>query len=289
MDFHLQRRQQFLSEKYFVFYRDLLAQSIGYWKDNLPANSGSEVNGRVLAFSIAAKAAADLFLLRYTAGESLDVLRDDLPDVLEVYEQLARYTRAEYQSDAAPPLLLDEREDYQRLMQLIGLCILLHRADLLPTIAAMFDGTNAADDALYEDLLSYYAEDRFDVDDLLHRKPYHHLLDAIRRESANNVRDVEKYVKAWYLAMGDLTWHDSHLDLSENGPGYHGYWAIEAGAVAYLLDIDDRTLRDNIVYPKELVDYARALDRSAPAAAAPDTQMRVAGGDSCPQEGYWMN
>lgn len=288
MDFHLRRRQQFLSEDYFVFYRDWMMESIQYWQDNVPAGHGSEVAGRASAFRLAARTNADLFLLRYTAGESLVALRADLTSVIELYEESASRIRAECGSDDAAPLLLDELEDYERTMQLIGLCILFHRTDLLPRVAAMFDGTNAGDDALYEDVLSYYLEERYDVDELLHQKPYRHLLKSLRDESNKSAADVEKYLKLWYVAMKELTWHDSHLDLTENGPGYHGYWAIEAGAVAYLLEIDDRAVRDNIVYPKDLVDFARAFDAESLAEFATDqSQLRVPGGEACPRSGYW--
>ncbi|MFJ2683063.1 PoNe immunity protein domain-containing protein [Pseudomonas sp. NPDC087342] len=50
-------------------------------------------------------------------------------------------------------------------------------------------------------------------------------------------------------------WHDLHLQ-GEDG-NYVGYWAIEAGAIAFLYDIDDSEI-DHMVYPKDLVEYARA-------------------------------
>ena len=37
---------------------------------------------------------------------------------------------------------------------------------------------------------------------------------------------------------------------------YFGYWAFEAGAVAYLYGIDDNQI-SHMVYPKDLVAYAR--------------------------------
>jgi hypothetical protein len=229
-----------------------------------------------------------LFLLRYTAGESLDELRADLTGVIELYEQSTAYARAEHKSDDAAPLMPDELEDYERMMQLIGLCFLLHRTDLLPRIAAMFDGSIEGEDGLYEDLLSYYLDDRYEADGLLHAKPYKHLLKGLRREEPKSMEDIEKYLKAWYPAMKNLTWHDSHLDLTENGPGYFGYWAIEAAAVVFLLNLDDRSIRDILVYPKDLVDYARILAKQLPDAGQPDhSQLRIEGGKSCPQAGYW--
>ncbi|MBD8563542.1 DUF1911 domain-containing protein [Oxalobacteraceae sp. CFBP 8763] len=39
---------------------------------------------------------------------------------------------------------------------------------------------------------------------------------------------------------------------------YFGYWALCAGAFTYLLDIDDSSYRNEMVYPRDLVDYARS-------------------------------
>ncbi|WP_081472861.1 PoNe immunity protein domain-containing protein [Burkholderia ambifaria] len=69
--------------------------------------------------------------------------------------------------------------------------------------------------------------------------------------------------------MEKAGWHDTHLDLSERGGGYFGYWAIEAAAIAYLRGLADAPLREHIVYPKDLVDFARTfeeLPKSTPVA-----------------------
>lgn len=42
---------------------------------------------------------------------------------------------------------------------------------------------------------------------------------------------------------------------------YTGYWAMYAGAFTYLYDIDDSAYRDRLVYPKDLVDFARSASR----------------------------
>ena len=93
--------------------------------------------------------------------------------------------------------------------------------------------------------------------------------------------------------MKAAPWHDTHFDTTENGGAYVGYWAIEAGAIAYLYNVDDDSFRDHIVYPKALVDYARELDKRPQSLASSegpggDMRLRVEGGKSCPQTGYWF-
>ena len=54
-------------------------------------------------------------------------------------------------------------------------------------------------------------------------------------------------------------WYNEHLNISGEGyAGYYGYWAFEAGATVFLLDLDD-SQTGHLVYPRDLVDYARRL------------------------------
>jgi hypothetical protein len=290
MDFHLRRRQQFLSEEYYVFLRKALEDTIELWAVSMPANCSSELSGRAAASEILAGANADLFLLKYTAGESLDTLRAELTGVVEGYEKAAGHARAYEQNEASSPLMFSDIEDYERAMQLIGLCYLFHRIDLLPRVTALFDGSYSGQDTLYEDLLSYELEDRYEVDGLIHRKPYQQLLNSLDRDSdQESIQDVKQFLKSWYLAMKDARWHDSHLNLTPQGAGYYGYWAIEAAAVAFLLELDDKAFHDHLVYPADLLEYARALDDQTPLIPQPsdNSRLRVPGGEACPQTGYW--
>uniref|UniRef100_UPI0013C2DB82 PoNe immunity protein domain-containing protein n=1 Tax=Pseudomonas viridiflava TaxID=33069 RepID=UPI0013C2DB82 len=91
---------------------------------------------------------------------------------------------------------------------------------------------------------------------------------------------LKKYCSQWYSAFSQAPWHDLHLQ-GENG-NYVGYWAIEAGAIAFLYNIDDSKI-DHMVYPKDLVEYARNYQ------GANGTQInRVVAGDPCTKTGYWF-
>ena len=59
--------------------------------------------------------------------------------------------------------------------------------------------------------------------------------------------------------------------------------AFEAGAIAYLFNIDDSQI-DHMVYPKDLVAYARNFSSSPNS-----TQTgRIESGQPCPKAGYWF-
>ncbi|KQW89061.1 hypothetical protein ASC94_21585 [Massilia sp. Root418] len=52
-----------------------------------------------------------------------------------------------------------------------------------------------------------------------------------------------------------------HERMKPEYSSYVGYWAFCAAAFTYLYDLDDSTYRDELVYPKDLVDYARSVPR----------------------------
>lgn len=291
MEFHLKRRQQFLTEEAYsgamLFFEKYVAP--GHLK--ILAQPPRDAMDHSLNANGYADQSFATYLLRYTAGESLSTLREDLDHIVFAYEQATIYVRAFQKNDTFPPLRFIEIDDYERVLQLIGLCYLLHRRDLLPRVAAMFDPSSAARDALYEDILSFELEGRFELDKWYH-EAYRDLLNTIYGETdAEVISDFESYTKNWYRAMAKAPWHDSHLRIKgDRCGGYFGYWAIEAAALAYLLNIDDASFRGNLVYPKDLVDYAKKLDNLKPVTDGnqPRAIRRVAGGEPCPQAGYWM-
>ncbi len=77
--------------------------------------------------------------------------------------------------------------------------------------------------------------------------------------------------------------------ISRTIAGYYGYWAIEAAAVAFLLELDDKAFHDHLVYSADLVEYARALDNQTLPIPQPldNSRLRVPGGEACPQTSYW--
>lgn len=285
-DFSNRRRQRFISEQYFKWLSGFLADSIDMWSKNLPAN-GTEDSKRAVAASRRANNRFALLLLRYTAGEPIAPLRDELDYILADYEEYARFQSKEFESPNWPPFRLDELKDYERAMQLIGLCYLLHRRDLLPRIAALEDPSYRGQDTLYEDLLAYGLEGRVDVDTWFHES-YRDCINSVYGDSdEESLTDLNSYLENWYSSMSSVDWHDSHLDLSEERGLYFGYWAIEAAALAYLLELDDTSLHKHVVYPKDLVHFARNFaepPKSSPAAAV---RQAVRTGQTCPETGIW--
>jgi hypothetical protein len=259
MEFHQKRRQQFLSEVAYIETRKFWEQEMGPAYLQALTASGADANDRRRVSSAYADESFTTYMLRYTGGDALVVLREDFEDVISAHEQAAKYLQAYEKDPTFPPLRLVEIDEYERVLQLIGLCYLLRREDLLPRVAKMFDRSFSGKDRLYEELLSFGLTDRDDVHSWYHDAPYRDLINCLYRDSdKDSVADLEVYLKNWYTALSKAPWHDSHLRMKfDDCRSYFGYWAVEAGAVAYLLELNDSSFRDHIAYPKDLVDFAR--------------------------------
>ena len=192
----------------------------------------------------------------YTAGEEISSLIPQLEYLVEKYEIRQAALALSEQSPEISPLAIDDwPHEYEECVQIIGLCILLHRTDLLKRFVKLIDYAGyAGDDTLYEDLLRKILPGRTDVDQWYH-DVYSPLVQAIYAKTKEEATSfLKKYCSQWYPAFKQAPWHDTHLQ-GEDG-SYVGCWANEAGAIAFLYDIDDSKI-DHMVYPKDLVEYAR--------------------------------
>jgi hypothetical protein len=255
--FNEQRRQAFLTLPYYEAKLKNFADVGASLEAKLVAQSGDLDDRRSWSYYLS-EDAYRMLSLRYTAGESIESLRVELEQAINACERYQKIRTAFEQIPEIAPLGLSNIGDFERCMQLIGLCYLLHRRDLLPRIATLQDATYAGGDALYEDLMRYGLANRPATDEMLHMDVYDPLLGAIWAQSDDEAATLlNQYVTAWYLHFKYVPWHDGHLRIDGVDGDYFGYWAFEAGAVAYLCDVDDTAI-DHQVYPKDLMAWARA-------------------------------
>jgi hypothetical protein len=298
MSFHLQRRQQFLGESYYLQTMKEIPAVIEMFT-KAPAGSGdTEAEGwAISARRIAANRFEELFLL-YTAGEAIEPLRHRLETVVAAYERYGDLLWKNTQDRNEPVFQFAVLDEYCQLMQLIGLCFLLHRRDLLPRIAAMQDGeggkSNGGADTLFEELMAYGLgpETRFESDWLCHKKPYEPLFHGLTETTpAKGLKELDLFLKHWYKDLAGTGWHDSHKpDEHGNQGGYYGYWSFEAGAAVLLLGIeDDSSLYRYLYYPKDMVAWARQnMNLADTAAGKASIRLRCEAGQPCPREGWWF-
>lgn len=229
--------------------------------------------------------------LRYTGGAPLVELREYLEQVVLAQESYMLENDDLTGADYAPPFrLADMIDNYVDYLGLLCFAILLHREDLIPRIFRLIDGTYDGADAVLEELFKFYIPDRPSLDSWLWEKPYRTLLDAIDSEGKERESFMRKYVSTWYKSMkGQAHFWGKHEQIEPAFSPYHGYWAVCAAAFTYLYDIDDSSYRDEVVYPKDLVDFARSAPRRAVVLDDGVQLLRVLGGQPCPKEGKWFS
>ena len=234
-----------------------------------------------------------IFKLKYTAGEKLTVLADALDDIVSAFKTYVAAADDMPDDQYYPPFLMSETIDtYVDYLNLLCAAVLLRREDLIPRIHALNEGTDFdKTDAVLEELLKFYLPDRPQLDDWLWDKPYRKLLDAIDSDTPEEMQEeMKRYVKNWYKDMkGVAHFWGKHEDITPEFSPYSGYWAMSAAAYTYLYQIDDSSYRNETVYPKDLVDYARSIPRHDATQQNMAKPLRVVGGETCPRSGLWFS
>jgi len=287
--FHVQRRQAFLTETFFSRQIERRAKLFVAYQDEINATN-IDLEGKSLIHQSRCADFYERLSLRYTAGIPIEELRSELTGVIEAYEHYQKALAAYEGIPNAAPLGMGNIGGYERCMQLIGLCYLLHRTDLLPRIAALQDPGYLGEDALYEDLLRYALPDRADTDEMLHIETYDALLGAMYGDDDECPQLLGDYLKQWYPAFKYVPWHDGHLRIDGTDGDYFGYWAFEAGAVALLCNIDDSQI-SHLVYPKDLVAWAKENADRFPDGGkgnTPKFRPNVPANQPCPEVGWWF-
>jgi hypothetical protein len=277
----MNKRQKFLSE---TRHKDFLAYSEEtktFWKSNKFESDSPEQEASLRANHFKNLALKTLFI-SYTAGAEISSLVPLLEDLISAYEERQSKLSASEQIANISPLAIDDWPDeFEECVQVFSLCILLHRTDLLKRFVKLLDDANyKGEDTLYEDLLRKNLPNREDIDEWYH-DVYTPLIQAIyadEKEEASQL--LGDYCKQWYAAFKQSPWHDSHLQGDEGS--YVGYWAFEAGAIAFLYGIDDSKI-NHMVYPKDLVEYARNYKT-----AIGSQTGRIVAGELCSKTGYWF-
>ena len=275
------RRQPFATKAYFQrlisIYEEWNADIFDDLLNPIICDQYKSIDGTALC-----RNCCEIISAAYTVGQSPEQITPRLDTLVAAYEKDRELSIISYGSDEVCAGF-DENDDYEQFLQTLSLCILLGRSELIPRLSAIFDRDNKGQDALYETLLSFYDDSRVKTDELLFKRPFAGLLKVVRATTPKEASKLlDKYCKDWYPAFKKAPWYDSHLSIDGEDGSYSGYWAFEAGAIAYLFNIDDSQI-DHMVYPKDLVAYARSNTPKH------NTPGPVHAGQPCTHTGYWFS
>lgn len=252
----MNKRQEFLTEARYANFLAYSEETKIFWKNHTFESDSPEQEASLRAAHFKGVAQRKLFI-SYTAGVEIHSLAPLLEELISAYEELQRKLSISEGIINISPLAIDDWSDeYEECVQVFSLCILLNRTDLLKRFSKLIDNANyKGEDTLYEDLLCKRLPDREDIDEWYH-DVYTPLIEAIyANEKAEAPQLLADYCDQWYTAFSQAPWHDTHLNGDDGS--YVGYWAFEAGAIAFLYGIDDSKITHS-VYPRDLVEYARA-------------------------------
>ena len=224
-------------------------------------------------------------ILRYSAGEEVESLRDPCK---EIFEEFARHHRM-FPDDK---MLYWEPDAYQYLMWLLGLAYLFNLPEYVPQIATWYaHNTEGGDDPLICALFAKLGCTAFSQpqEEMVFEKTYRPLLSALQAggegQKAEAQEHLEAYLKTWYKGMKDCYWYNRHKGKFAT---HFGYWSFEAGLVSLLCGFDDAAYRDMLYYPKDLVDYARPnVFQPIPSSGQLPKTLRALPGERCPKTGDW--
>ncbi|GLH20565.1 hypothetical protein BR1R3_33070 [Pseudomonas atacamensis] len=281
----MNRRQPFITEAYYKNLVGFYDASESYWSTHNLEEDFPGQEASLKAFEVKQDSLGAL-IIRYTAGEPISELFEPLERVVRNFE-LYQNALAEYEGvpNISPLDLEDSPADFEEFVQVASLCILLHRNDLLARFVSLTDAAGFnSEDTLYEDLIRKNLAGRADIDEWFY-PVYTKLIRSIYASSKTEASKLlNEYCGQWYESFGELqaSWHDSHLSIDGDDGSYVGYWAFEAGAIAFLYGIDDSKI-DHMVYPKDLVEYARNYTDSSISQVG-----RVDSGQPCSKQGYWF-
>ncbi|TDV06193.1 PoNe immunity protein domain-containing protein [Paraburkholderia caballeronis] len=289
-DFKKIRRQKFLTEN---DYRDkekslrygiqLRYESLASDKQKVP--EADSRNRWAIAFK-----SLELLLLCYTAGHPIEELEAQLPEVIgrfDVYIEKVISPRSKNPPENVADILeITQLDAYVYVFWLLALCRLLGHPEFIPTIIGWVDKTrefNRGRDGLFENVLQALTGTHVEAPRVvLHAVPYRPLASATVRAPEERPALVKEFVEGWYKGMKPTYWHGAHTDGL-----YFGYWCLEAALVTVLWDIDDSSYRDHLVYPKDLVDYARQQHAAIRAAETEKPHISRKTGERCPYAGRW--
>ena len=165
----MNKRQKFYTENQYKTFLKEYEEVLEFCKTNTFQASSPEQEASLRAGHLQ-NLLLDKILACYTAGEEVEVLIPLLEELVEKYEIWQKKLAIYEQAPKISPLAIDDWPDqYEECVQVISLCILLHRTDLLKRFVSLIDEAGyAGDDTLYEDLLGKVLPNRHDVDRWYH-------------------------------------------------------------------------------------------------------------------------
>lgn len=221
-------RDKLRDEKYFKEHLEWLETSIGKFKD-LEIKTETEGSYNFTLY----KKSLNKFYCNYSLGKPIECLKCDFEEIFNYF-----YFR-------------NKKAVYSTILEMLSLSILLNMdKSYFEKISEVLEGSKI-EDPLFSLMLSYKIE--YNYKSAKKSKFYKKLYSILQKEEAS-IDDIKNYLRYYYNSNQNSGWYDSH---KFDDRGYVGYWSMEIGAIAKLLNIDDEVLQDAKYYPYDLVKFTK--------------------------------
>ncbi|MBQ8966474.1 PoNe immunity protein domain-containing protein [Ruminococcus sp.] len=173
-----------------------------------------------------------VIIARYSRGDSLDVIKSEFEDMIDMFCESWEGGIYEYNLWFAS------------LAYLLG----LDSAKLEKIRKKLMESDT------YDYLIDFVllgAESQFDPSVISFPRSYKKLVRCIRE---NDREALIKYLRGWYKGSQESSWYDTHKITDDDL--YYGYWCFEAGAVAKRLGLADSDLQNEPYSPYDLVHFS---------------------------------
>lgn len=293
-EFALKKRESLLDYKIYEYNFDEMVEGFAIVRESLSLSISDDLSVSLYdsAAQLEQRAWDSLVFLTncYSGGHLIEDLAKLYPSILGYWEIFVNEWIVFQESDqsssgtvAALPLL-DTHFIFAN--QLVCFAILFGWGNLLKKIPKIIDFNNPRKDGMLERLLAPYIDGRGQLpDDCTRHLPYFKTLKIFSAVPEARAQLMSEYLDEWYHASRRESYYDSH----KRGDQFKGYWAWEAAAITYLLDIDDSTYRDAKFYPADLVTFAYSIGAPRNSQLGfEDKELRAKSGEACPKTGTWQ-
>jgi hypothetical protein len=227
-----------------AFYTRIIAHRLGMIPQhvaNLDHPQATPPYRKLQAYS-AFRQDLELLITRYSAGEDVKALRDQLPSVIQSLGLYVKHKGGAY--------LIDEQklDSYSHGLWLVSLAQLLDATDAQWDVLLAHLGSTGKD-AVFDRLVALRSPGVKPTATLLHAKAYKSLIDGLDAQGPKQAAALGKFIDGWYKAMKNAYWHENHHG---NDPAFFGYWCFELAAFVKGLGLDESSFAQHANYPRDL-------------------------------------
>lgn len=218
--------------------KEYFIKCINYEKDRINkfsqalASVGAEnVTGRNNAVSYLANFNKNLFKLSFSIGDSIE-------KIYPYYEEWIKYYSE----------VCTENDSLYDIIDLLSIAVFYkkRKVEFSKYLTIIINKLNL-DDGMSNLCLRY-----LDLEPNGNNESKLSYVNNLLDDSENKAKNLKDILKKWYVFHQDAYWYDTHKLKNDT---YCGYWSFELGAIAKILQLNDKELKEQQYYPYDLVHF----------------------------------